>query len=301
VRELPAPEQVGDFLPVAAGAGTYHHIRLAGASLLAVTGMLAAVLAWPGGGILPLLAALAGTLLALSAAGYLAGTLLPFSRFAPRLWLRRFAMAGDRLLLRNLLRVARLVGDKTDPILRSFVQANNAAVRALYRRRKPDNVMILLPHCVIWTRCPKKVVKDLARCTDCDLCQMEEILGLSDRASLPVGIAIRSTEAYTQARGMGPDLTLAVACDDRLVKGITRVPELPAFGLPLHLPKEACHDNLVDLRGLQEAVAYFLGDAKQHGDARRRASLPAPASPRIRLPALASAPTGVGAESAGSA
>ncbi len=299
MRELPAPGQAGEFLPVAAGAGAYHWIRLAGGTLLAAAGLLAVRAALPMQGIGSAAAALAGGALALAAAGYLAGTLLPFSRSAPRLWLRRYAMAGDRHLLRTLLRLARLVGDKTDPILRSFVQANNAAVRALYRRRKPDNVMVLLPHCVIWTRCPKKVVKDLARCTDCDLCQMEEILGLSDRASLPVGIAIRSAEAYSQARGMGPDLTLAVACDDRLVKGITRVPELPAFGLPLHLPREACHDNLVDLGGLREAVAYFVG--AQPRPARAGVPVPVPASPRIRLPALAASPTQVGAEPAGSA
>ena len=92
---------------------------------------------------------------------------------------------------------------------------------------------------------------------------------------------------------MGPELTVAVACDDRLVKGITRVPELPAFALPLHLPEESCHDNLVDLTGLHETLAYFLGTERVTG----RAAAPATAAVadhraagdrRVRLPALSS-------------
>jgi hypothetical protein len=290
VRQLPAPGQTGAFLAVTAGAGALHAVRLALAGALLVGGAVGAGAALGAGGGFALLSLPAG-LLAAAAAAYLAGVLLPFSRSRPRLALRRLAMAVDRVALRTVLRAARVVGDKTDPILRSFVQANNAAVRALYRRRKPEKVMVLLPHCVVWTRCPKKVVKDLASCTECDLCQMEEVLGIADRTSLPVGIAIRSAEAYSQARGMGPDLTLAVACDDRLVKGISRVPELPAFGLPLHLPKESCHDNLVDLSGLHAAMAYFLGPERMAGRAPAREpgwSLPrqAAASRRVRLPAL---------------
>jgi hypothetical protein len=264
VRQLPFPGQAGAFLDVAAGPGEWHARRLGAACLATLTGLLLA-----GGG-----RALAGTLpgwglvgvgllLSLAALVYLGGLLLPFSRRQPRLWMRTWAFFVDRIVLRVLLRTAGLIGDKTDPLLRAFVQANNAAVRALYARRKPKDVLVLLPHCVVWNRCPKKVVKDLARCTECDLCQIEGILGIAERAKLPVRIAIRSADAYAEARGRGPDLTLAVACDDRLVKGITRVPEIPAFGLPLHLPiLDACYNNLVDVPGLQEAIAYFLPDVE---------------------------------------
>ena len=263
MRQLPLPGQAGDFLAVAAGPGDWHARRLGAACLAILTG---ALLACGGGMLVGTVAGWSlagfGLLLLLAALAYLGGLLLPFSRRQPRLLLRTWAFFVDRIVLRVLLRAAGLIGDKTDPLLRAFVQANNAAVRALYARRKPKDVLVLLPHCVVWNRCPKKVVKDLARCTECDLCQIEGILGLADRAKLPVRIAIRSADAYAEARGRGPDLTLAVACDDRLVKGITRVPEIPAFGLPLHLPVlDACYNNLVDVPGLQEAIAYFLPDA----------------------------------------
>lgn len=293
MRQLPAPSQTGRFLAVDQGAGAYHAARLAAGTTLVLTGGVTAAMTLTGGSLLGTMAGVTGVALSLAAAAYLAGLLLPFSRLRSRLLLRTYAMVIDRYILRTLLRAVGLVGDKTDPLLRLFLQANNASVRALYRHHKPKKLVILLPHCVVWTRCPKKVIKDLASCTECDLCQMEEILGLADRASLPVAIAIRSDEAYEQARGMGPDLTLAVACDDRLVKGITRVPELPAFALPLHLPKEACHDNLVDLSGLHEALAYFLGTDRAAG----RATVPMTATVtddraatdrRVRLPVLSS-------------
>jgi hypothetical protein len=297
MRALPAPGQTGRFLGVWEGAGLYHWIRLSAAAALLAAGGAGLAIGMRGTGFLAVLVGMASALVAGAAAAYLAGLLLPFSRGTVRVRLRAYALWVDRVVLRTVLRAARLVGDKTDPILRSFVQANNAAVRAHYRARKPDNVMVLLPHCVVWTRCPKKVVKDLAACKECDLCQMEEILGIADRASLPVGIAIRSVEAYIQAREMGPDLTIAVACDDRLVKGITRVPEIPAFGLPLHLPEEGCHDNLVDLPGLHAALGYFIGEERMAGRARPESTpdravgrIPGSAialsGRRLRLPAL---------------
>ncbi len=293
MRQLPAADQAGRFLDLEKGAGWFHGLRLAMAMALATAGGLGTAALLVAG--LPLaLLAMAPAALAAAALAYLAGVLLPFSRQPLRLRLRAWSMLVERLVLRTLLRAAGIVGDKTDPLLRAFVQANNAAVRALYRHRKPRNVMVLLPHCVVWTRCPKKVVKDLSQCRECDLCQMEEILGVADRATLPVGIAIRSAEAYSQARGMGPDLTLAVACDDRLVKGITRVPELPAFALPLDLPKESCHDNLVDLSGLHQAVRYFLGPERSAGQRQpavdARLTDRAPDSRRVRLPSLPAAP-----------
>ena len=293
MRQLPAPSQSGRFLKLNQGAGAYHVARLIAGVTLVLTGGVLGATTLAAGSLMALMAGVTGIAMALAAAAYLAGLLLPFSRLRARLLLRAYAMVIDRFILRTLLRAVGLVGDKTDPLLRLFVQANNASVRALYRHHKPKKLVILLPHCVVWTRCPKKVVKDLASCTECDLCQMEEILGVADRASLPVAIAIRSDEAYAQARGMGPELTVAVACDDRLVKGITRVPELPAFALPLHLPEEACHDNLVDLGGLHETLAYFLGTERMSG----RAAVPetatvtddrAAADRRVRLPALSS-------------
>ena len=293
MRQLPAPSQSGRFLALDQGAGAYHVARLAAGVTLGLAGGATAAMTLTGGSLIARMAGVLGAALALAAAAYLAGLLLPFSRLRARLLLRAYAMVIDRFILRTLLRAVGLVGDKTDPLLRLFVQANNASVRALYRRHKPNKLVILLPHCVVWTRCPKKVVKDLASCTECDLCQMEEILGVADRASLPVAIAIRSDEAYAQARSMGPELTVAVACDDRLVKGITRVPELPAIALPLHLPEESCHDNLVDLSGLHETLSYFLGTERVTG----RAAVPmtatvtddrAAADRRVRLPVLSS-------------
>ncbi|MFQ5670317.1 MAG: DUF116 domain-containing protein [Acidobacteriota bacterium] len=292
MRVLPAAGQTGSFLADTGGWGAYHWVRVGGSLLLAgagLAGLFFIFFSRPSGFGCAILGGAAGAL-ALAAAAYLTGILLPFSRWAPRLWIRSYAMLCDRVFLRILLRAVRIVGDKTDPVLRSYVRANNAAVRSLYRRRKPENILILLPHCVVYSRCPKKVVKDLSRCTDCDLCQMEGILGLSDRSRLPTGIAVRSAEAYSQARALGPDLTLAVACDDRLVKGITRVPELPAFALPLHLPEESCHDNLVDMGGLREAMSYFLGPARMAGQVQAAPARPpvpgARLSRRIRLPGV---------------
>ena len=192
MRQLPAPSQTGRFLALDQGAGSYHAARLAAGFSLVLAGGVTAAMTLPGGGFLAGMAGVLGIALALAAAAYLAGLLLPFSRMRPRLLLRTYAMLIDRFVLRTLLRAVGLVGDKTDPLLRLFVQANNAGVRAFYRHHKPNKLVILLPHCVVWTRCPKKVVKDLASCTECDLCQMEEILGVADRASLPVAIAIRS-------------------------------------------------------------------------------------------------------------
>jgi hypothetical protein len=56
-------------------------------------------------------------------------------------------------------------------------------------------------------------------------------------------ITNRSHKAYREAREYRPDLLVAVSCTDRLLKGLTKMPEIPCYVVPLTLPHGMCVDT----------------------------------------------------------
>jgi hypothetical protein len=56
-------------------------------------------------------------------------------------------------------------------------------------------------------------------------------------------ITNRSHKAYREAREYRPDLVVAVSCTDRLLKGLTKMPEIPCYVVPLALPHGMCVDT----------------------------------------------------------
>jgi hypothetical protein len=70
-------------------------------------------------------------------------------------------------------------------------------------------------------------------------------------------ISPRSHAAYADARKFHPDIIVAVACPDRLVKGLIKLPEIPSFAIPLELPHGMCIDTTFDFRRFAKAMEAF--------------------------------------------
>lgn len=180
-----------------------------------------------------------------------------------------FAVALVRLLLRPW-------GDRENRFIDWLTQHENRRVREYLARRPARTVLLILPRCVRRKGCCPDAQIDLARSRDCHACPLGDMARLCERFGVRALVAFRSHIAYAMARKERPDLILATACHDRLVKARRSVPEFPALLTPLAGMERMCVNASVDL-------VWFE---------RQLQAVTAPAAPPAEVPAAAAGSAG---------
>ncbi len=176
------------------------------------------------------------------------------SRGVPR---RTAVLRQDGLWAHALRPLARWLGHEDTWIL-SFCGLNNRRVREAFAGRRAKRALILLPHCIQLARCKAGILDDLQACYDCGLCPVGDFMNAALERRWDSRITNRSHKAYREARAFRPDLIVAVSCTDRLLKGLTKLPEVPAFVLPLSLPHGMCVDTQFSVPDLMAAMEAFV-------------------------------------------
>ena len=177
------------------------------------------------------------------------------------------AVAAARRLLRRWPRLEQR-------LIEALVRAQNRRVHRHLRGRPARRVLLILPRCVKRKGCRADVQADLALCRDCGECQLGGIARLCERHGVQALVAFRSHIAFAMARRERPDLIVATACHDRLVKALRSVPEYPALLAPLTGMEKMCVNAGIDL-------AWFAAQLEAVAPLAEPAAAPAPA-PRAR-------------------
>ncbi len=179
-----------------------------------------------------------------------------FYRGAAYLRNRASIMRWDGLCVRSLRPLAKRLGREEAWIL-SFCAWHNHRVREAFATRKARRVLVLLPHCIQWSRCAAAILDDLQHCYDCGKCVVGDFMLAALAGRWNSRITNRSHKAYREAREQRPELLVAVSCTDRLLKGLVKLPETPTYVIPLALPHGMCVDtdfSIAHLRAAMEAL-----------------------------------------------
>lgn len=137
-------------------------------------------------------------------------------------------------------------------------EQNRRVVRHLAGRR-PGKALLIMPRCVKKTGCRADVQNSLAECRECRLCPLGDVARLCERYSMQALVAFRSHIAFEMARTHQPDVIIATACHDRLVKALRSVPEYPALLAPLTGMERQCINAGVDFVWLEQQLAMLTG------------------------------------------
>lgn len=150
--------------------------------------------------------------------------------------------------------VHHLVRDQNDRVL-AWLDARDAPCR---------DILLILPRCVKRTCCSVGRDGDLAACRNCRECALGDAARTAERLGVRAIVAFRSHLAYAAARRDRPELIIAAACEDRLVKAMASVPEIPALLSPLRPMDRMCVDAEFDrnwiARMLERAAGEVSGD-----------------------------------------
>jgi len=174
-------------------------------------------------------------------------------------------MRQDSLWTHALRPLARWVGLEDTWIL-SFCAHNNHRVREAFSGRRAKRALILLPHCIQMARCKAGILDDLQACYDCGLCPVGDYMNAALLNRWEGRIFNRSHKAYRDAREHRPDLIVAVSCTDRLLKGLTKMPEIPSYVIPLSLPHGMCVDTEFSVPHLLAAMESLVEPRRTSGD-----------------------------------
>ncbi len=152
-------------------------------------------------------------------------------------------------------RVLRPVPRWEQGLVERLVRAQNRRVRRHLRDAPPATILLILPRCVKQSGCCADVKADLALCRDCSDCQLGGIARICERHGVRALVAFRSHIAFAMARQEQPDLIIATACHDRLIKALRSVPEYPALLTPLTGMERMCVNAGIDLAWFEEQLA----------------------------------------------
>ena len=148
----------------------------------------------------------------------------------------------DGMWTKTFRPLARLMG-KEDQWILAFTAWNNKRVREVFEARRASKPLVLLPHCIQMAKCAAPILTSMDKCHQCGLCPVGDVLEATLEKVWDARITNRSHKAYREARDFRPDLIVAVSCTDRLLKGLTKLPEVPAYVIPLRLPHGMCVDT----------------------------------------------------------
>ena len=171
-----------------------------------------------------------------------------------------FRRVAQRLTLPVVLRTGKVLGVEKDRIVRAFININNEIVRNLMRSKSPDNILILLPHCLQLDDCALKLTSDIGKCVGCGKCDIKDLVEIAERYNLAINVATGGTIARRIVKEARPDVILAVACERDLLSGIQDTYPLPVIGFCNRRPNGECRSTRVNVELIENELKSLYKD-----------------------------------------
>jgi uncharacterized protein len=163
-----------------------------------------------------------------------------------------------KVLFPFMILMGRLVGVSKEKVQQSFIELNNHLVRSNTHRTRPNNVLILLPHCIQDFDCQTKITGNVKNCKGCGKCEIKDLIDLSDQYQVKIAVATGGTLARRIIVDNRPEAIVAVACELDLTSGIQDSYPIPAIGILNERPNGPCINTKVDIGKVREAILDFL-------------------------------------------
>ncbi|WP_243544486.1 DUF116 domain-containing protein [Pseudodesulfovibrio tunisiensis] len=171
---------------------------------------------------------------------------------------QRFRGLTVKLFLPLMVLLGRAFGISKPAILLSFVSVNNELVLAEAGKYLPEDILLLMPHCLQNSRCNRRLTYDINNCKRCGKCPIAGLLDLHDKYGVHLAIATGGTVARRIVVQLRPRMIIAVACYRDLSSGIQDTYPLPVYGVLNERPHGPCLDTTVSIEELEKALHRFL-------------------------------------------
>lgn len=167
-----------------------------------------------------------------------------------------------KLALKALFPVVKLIAgifksDK-DTIRKVYVEINNILVESEKKRYKPQDILVLLPHCLQSSECEYKITNNMFNCRECGKCCIGEVVKLVGRLGVKARVVTGGTAARNIVRETKPKIIVSVACERDLASGIADVGNTPVVGIFNQRPNGPCRNTILDTDVLEQKLKGII-------------------------------------------
>lgn len=153
--------------------------------------------------------------------------------------------------------VAKLFGVSRDRVQQGLVEINNILVKACLKPIKPEKLLLMMPHCLQFHECDRKITTDVYNCVSCGRCDIMDLVKISKQYKVHLSVATGGTLARKILKERRPHAIIAVACERDMTSGLQDSFPLPVLGYLLDRPNGPCFDTKIDYRQVADAMCYF--------------------------------------------
>jgi hypothetical protein len=166
-----------------------------------------------------------------------------------------------KLYLPLVVLVGKSLGISKDRVRSSFVKVNNDLVSISAKKYRPEELLMLMPHCLQNSRCKMRLTYSMDNCKRCGLCPIDGLLTVSEKYGIHLAVATGGTIARRIVVQRRPKMIIAVACERDLASGIQDTYPIPVYGVLNARPHGPCLDTTVAMAGLEAAIHKFMDPA----------------------------------------
>jgi uncharacterized protein len=141
---------------------------------------------------------------------------------------------------------------------RIVVGISNVTTKLRRTRVKPDQLLLLIPHCLRRTACGQDIISGVWNCARCGKCGIHSLISLSEKHGCRIEVASGGRLALDKVRDPNVKAVVAVACNTELRQGILASFPKAVIGVVNRWPKGPCKDTEVDVAAVERAIQWFL-------------------------------------------
>jgi len=172
--------------------------------------------------------------------------------------LAAFAKSSLNILFPLISLLLKILKNNKDTIRRFYIDINNILTESAGIKCKPDDLMLILPHCLQNFECKIKITSDIRDCKNCDRCTIGDIKNMASDMGIKVFVVTGGTAARNVIVNEKPKIVVAVACERDLISGIFDFKNLCVIGVTNERPNGPCKDTFVNVETLRNKLDMLI-------------------------------------------
>lgn len=130
----------------------------------------------------------------------------------------------------------------------------NLLAKLRFAKARPDESLLLLPHCLQNKDCKADIVEDIENCKRCGKCKIGELTELRSQYEIRAVVVNGGRQALMEVRNGSPRIIFAVACEQELASGIKALPFKRIIAIPNIINGKPCVNTDVCIEKVNDAL-----------------------------------------------
>lgn len=139
-----------------------------------------------------------------------------------------------------------------------FIEKNNRLILRSAKRYRPQEILLLFPHCLQDWECPHRINADIHNCHACGKCKIPDLIRIGDQYKVLMRVVGGGSAARRAIMDCRPSFVLAVACERDMISGIRDSLPLPVMGILNERPNGPCKNTTVDTARVERTLALVV-------------------------------------------